>query len=201
MVFWRSSARHAFHFCLQFGVACCSLLAVAAFAADRYSLDVVHSIPEFEFKHLGVTTQTGRFDKARGAVVLDRAARSGSVTYEVETASLNMGFGTESPESAGYQLFDVVKYPKITFRSNNLIFNQNNEVVGAKGRLTLLGVSKPVTIAVNHFNCSVNPMNKKEMCAGEIKATIKRSEFGMVKFIPGISDEIDISVPIEAYKD
>jgi polyisoprenoid-binding protein YceI len=39
------------------------------------------------------------------------------------------------------------------------------------------------------------------MCAGEIKATIKRSQFGMVKYIPGISDEIDISVPIEAYKD
>ena len=198
---WRAGAQRAFHFCSQFGAACCGLLVASAFAADRYSLDAVHSIPEFEFKHLGVTTQTGRFDKARGTVVLDRATRSGSVTYEVETASLNMGFGTESPDSAGYQLFEVVKFPKITFRSNNLIFNQNSEVIGARGRLTILGVTKPLTIAVNHFNCSVNPILKKAMCAGEIKATIMRSEFGMVKYIPGISDEIDVSVPIEAYKD
>jgi len=162
---------------------------------------VVHSIPEFEFKHLGVTTQTGRFDKARGTVVLDRAARSGSVTYEVDTASLNMGFGTESPDSAGYQLFEVVKFPKIIFLSNKLLFNQKGEVIGARGRLTILGVTNPLTIAVNHFTCAVNPLLKKEMCAGEIKATIKRSQFGMVKYIPGISDEIDISVPIEAYKD
>ena len=198
---WRASAQRAVRFCFQFGAACSGLLCASAFAADHYSLDVVHSIPEFEFKHLGVTTQTGRFDKARGTVVLDRAARSGSVTYEVDTASLNMGFGTESPDSAGYQLFEVVKFPKIIFLSNKLLFNQKGEVIGARGRLTILGVTKPLTIAVNHFTCAVNPLLKKEMCAGEIKATIKRSQFGMVKYIPGISDEIDISVPIEAYKD
>ena len=198
---WRASAQRAVRFCFQFGAACSGLLCASAFAADHYSLDVVHSIPEFEFKHLGVTTQTGRFDKARGTVVLDRAARSGSVTYEVDTASLNMGFGTESPDSAGYQLFEVVKFPKITYWSDKLLFNQKGEVIGARGRLTILGVTNPLTIAVNHFTCAVNPLLKKEMCAGEIKATIKRSQFGMVKYIPGISDEINISVPIEAYKD
>jgi polyisoprenoid-binding protein YceI len=39
------------------------------------------------------------------------------------------------------------------------------------------------------------------MCACEISATIKRSEFGMIGYIPGISDEIKIRVPVEAYKD
>ena len=198
----RADAQQAIRISLQFGiVACFGMLAASTFAANHYSLDVVHSIPEFEFKHLGVTTQTGRFDKAHGAVVLDFAAHSGSVTYEIETASLNMGFGTESPDSAGYKLFDVVKFPKIVFRSNNLIFNRNNEVIAAKGRLTLLGITKPITVSVNHFNCSVNPMNKKEMCAGEIKAIIKRSDFGMLEYIPAVSDEINISIPVEAYKD
>ena len=32
-------------------------------------------------------------------------------------------------------------------------------------------------------------------------ATIKRSEFGMTKYIPTVSDEIRISVPVEAYRD
>jgi polyisoprenoid-binding protein YceI len=39
------------------------------------------------------------------------------------------------------------------------------------------------------------------MCAGDISATIKRSEFGMTKYIPTVSDEIKINVPVEAYKD
>jgi hypothetical protein len=30
---------------------------------------------------------------------------------------------------------------------------------------------------------------------------VKRSEFGMVRYIPDISDEIKIRVPVEAYKD
>ena len=44
-------------------------------------------------------------------------------------------------------------------------------------------------------------MNKKPMCAGKVTATIIRSEFGMLRFIPGISDEIKIGSPVEAYKD
>ncbi len=54
---------------------------------------------------------------------------------------------------------------------------------------------------VSRFKCSVNPMNKKMMCVGNITATVKRSDFGMVRYIPAISDEIKITVPVEAYKD
>jgi polyisoprenoid-binding protein YceI len=39
------------------------------------------------------------------------------------------------------------------------------------------------------------------MCAGNISATVKRSEFGMMRYIPAISDEVKVSIPIEAYKD
>ena len=177
-----------------------AVLPAQTFAADSYTLDSAHSIPVFEFTHLGVTTQSGRFDKAGGVVVLDLGAKKGSVTYEVETASLNMGFGTERPNSPGFLLFDVKRFPKITFKSTNLLFNNNNEVIAAEGRLTLLSVTKAVTVMVNHFKCSVNPMNMKMTCAGDITANIKRSEFGMVRYIPGISDEIKISVPVEAYK-
>jgi polyisoprenoid-binding protein YceI len=182
-------------------VALWAVFAGTARAAESYTLDVAHSIPVIEFTHLGVTTQSGRFDKAAGVVTLDLDARSGSVNYEVDSASLNMGFGTETPESPGYLLFEVKKFPKITFRSNKLRFDQNRNVVAAEGQLTLLGVSQPLTVTINRFKCSVNPLNKKQMCAGEVTAAIKRSEFGMVKYIPGISDEIRLRIPVEAYKD
>jgi polyisoprenoid-binding protein YceI len=170
-------------------------------AADSYTMDTVHSIPAFEFSHLGMTTQTGRFDKAKGTVVLDRAAHKGSISYEVDTGSLNMGFGTETPESPGYQLFEVTKFPAISFKSDDLFFDDDNNVIAAEGQLSLLGVTKPINVWVSRFKCSVNPMNKKDMCAANITATVKRSEFGMIQYLPGISDEIKISVPVEAYKD
>ena len=176
------------------------VLAGPALAADTYSMDPAHSGPEFEFKHLGVTTQTGRFDRAQGTIVLDRDARTGSVSYEVDAGSINMGKGSEGTLSPAARLFEVGKYPRISFKSSQLIFDGNNAVTGAHGDLTLLGVTRPLTVAVEHFKCTVNPMNRKKLCAGEISATVKRSEWGMVRYIPGISDEVKVRVPVEAYK-
>lgn len=178
-----------------------SCTALPARAADSYTMDAAHCIPVFEFLHLGMTAQSGRFDKARGTVTLDRAARKGSVFYEIDAASLNMGFGTETPDSPGYRLFEVTKFPTITFRSDDLFFDAGGNAIAADGRLTLLGVTRPVYVWVSRFKCSVNPLNGKSMCAANVAATLRRSEFGMVSYIPGISDEIKISVPVEAYKD
>ena len=184
------------------GIAALSaVLSGSTLAAEHYTLDSTHSIPVFEFTHLGATTQTGRFDKVRGTVVLDTRTRSGSVTFEVEATSLNMGVGTETPGSVGFRLLEVTSHPKITFRSSELIFNHADEVIAARGRLSLLGVTKPLTVTVQHFKCMINPMNSKPMCSGDVTATVMRSQFGMVQYIPGISDEIRISVPVEAYKD
>lgn len=176
-------------------------LVMPAYAVDTYTMDSTHCIPVFEFKHLGLTTQSGRFDKAHGSVTLDRDAHVGRVRFEVDTASLNMGFGSETRNSPGYHLFEVTKFPTITFESDNLFFDDSSNVVAAAGQLTLLGITKPITVWVNRFKCSVNPMIQKMMCAGNVTATVKRSEFGMLSFIPAISDEIRINVPVEAYKD
>ena len=182
-------------------VALLMLVAESSIAADHYTFDSVHSIPEFQFSHLGATTQSGRFDKASGSATIDFANRRGSINYEIQTASLNMGFGTETPESAGYRLFDVNHFPKIRFKSNKLIFNLNNMVVAAEGNLTLLGVSKPIIVSVNDFKCSMSAVSKTNVCSCQVTATLNRSDFGMAKYIPIISDEIKIIVPIEAYKD
>ena len=182
-------------------IAVAAVWAEPTFAADHYTVDATHSIPVFEFTHLGLTTQSGRFNKVRGKIVLDLVARKGSVRYEVDTSSLDMGFGTETPDSQGYRLFEVTRFPTIVFRSDKLIFDDDNGVIAADGQFTLLGVTKPLKVTVDRFRCSVNPMNKKKMCTGNVTANIKRSDFGMVKYVPAISDEVKISVPIEAYKD
>ncbi len=77
-----------------------------------------------------------------------------------------------------------------------------DRVVQVDGDLTMLGVTKPVTLKVATFLCGPNPMNKKPMCGAEASATIKRSEWGMTYGIPqAVSDEIKLTIPIEAYKE
>ncbi|HTJ97563.1 MAG TPA: YceI family protein, partial [Rhodocyclaceae bacterium] len=90
-------------------------------------------------------------------------------------------------------------FPTITFKSNKLIF-EGDKVVAAEGDFTLLGVTKPIRLTVSNFKCGPNPMTKKDMCGAEISTTIKRSDFGMSKYVPLISDEIKIMSAVEAYK-
>lgn len=176
-----------------------AVLAVPACAADTFTFDPEYTIPVFEVGHLGFTTQRGRFDKAEGKATLDFKEKKGSVEFTVYTKSLDMGSKAWTVHVSSEGLFNVEKYPTMTYKSDKLIFD-NDKVIGAEGQFTLLGVTKPLNVTVNRFTCGANPVNKKFMCTGDIGATIKRSEFGMVKYIPTVSDEIQISVPVESYR-
>lgn len=171
-----------------------------AAAADTYTIDPEYTIPTFEVEHLGFTTQRGRFNKTEGRVVLDIAAQKGIVEFTVHTNTLDMGSRAWTVHVSGPGLFNIEQYPTMNFKSDSLKF-EGNKVVSAEGQLTLLGVTKPIHVQVNHFMCGENPLNHKAMCAADITATLRRSEFGMQKYIPAVSDEIRIDVPVEAYKD
>ena len=43
-------------------------------------------------------------------------------------------------------------------------------------------------------------MLKKEVCGAEASGTIKRSEFGMTTYLPGLGDEVKLLINVEALK-
>lgn len=180
-------------------VALAGSFAVSAYAADTYSIDPNHTFPVFEVNHLGYSVQHGRFDKTSGTITLDMAAKKGSVDLTIETTSLDMGFPLWNEHLSADGFFNTAKFPTMTFKSNKLLF-KGDKVVAAEGDFTLLGVTKPLTVTVNDFKCGDHPMLKKPMCGANISGTIKRSDFGMTKYVPAVSDEIKIHVPVEAYK-
>jgi polyisoprenoid-binding protein YceI len=73
-------------------------------------------------------------------------------------------------------------------------------VASVEGNFTLLGVTKPLTLAVSHFNCGVHPFNKKNVCGADASVTIKRSDFGMNYGLPMIGDDVKLVINIEAFK-
>ena len=180
-------------------IALATSVTASAYAADSYTIDPNHTFPVFEVSHLGYTMQHGRFNKTNGSITLDMAAKSGSVDLVIETTSLDMGFPLWDEHLSADGFFNTAKFPTMTFKSNKLIF-KDDKVVAAEGQFTLLGVTKPLTVSVNGFKCGENPMNKKAMCGANIGGTIKRSDFGMTKYVPAVSDEVHIHVPVEAYK-
>jgi len=177
-----------------------SLLTAPAWATDSYTIDSRHTWPVFEVNHMGFSTQRGRFNKSSGKIALDIAAKKGSVELTIEAASLDMGLEKWDEHMKSEDFFNVAQHPVIRFVSDKLVFD-GDKVVAAKGSFTLLGVTRPLTLTVSNFRCAMHPMAKKPACGADVSATLKRSEFGMSKYVPMVSDEVKISSPVEALKD
>ncbi len=179
-----------------------ALLPVSALAApESYTIDPNHTYPHFAVAHLGgMSTMHGRFDETSGKIVMDRKAGTGSVEITIKAASLTTGHQKRDDHLRSPDFFNVAEFPTVTFKGNQLKFNGEN-LTQVSGNLTLLGVSKPVTLTVDAFKCGSHPMTKKEMCGADARAQIKRSDFGMKYGIPGVGDELKLTFEVEAYKD
>ena len=176
-------------------------------APETYNLDPSHTIPNFTIQHLGMSTVYGHFERATGKVTIDRAAKTGSIDVKIPTATISTGDAkrTDGTRSRDEHLrttdfFNVAEYPDMTFKSTKMNF-AGDKVQSIDGTLTLMGVSKPITLTATSFNCGANPMSKKEMCGADLTTTIKRSDFGMKYAIPAISDEVKLLIAVEGYKE
>ena len=140
------------------------------------------------------------FEKTTGKITLDMGAKSGTVDITIDTASLHTGWTKRDEHLKSEEFFNVAKFPTMSFKSSKLKFD-GDKLTGVDGELTLLGVTKPVSLAVTDFKCGAHPINKKAMCGANATATIKRSDFGLSAYIPAIPDDVKLEIQIEATKD
>ena len=175
--------------------------ALPAFAeVETYTVDPNHTFPAFEIGHFGFSFQRGRFNKTSGKVTLDTDARRGSADIVIDTSSVDTGHAKLEEHLRSEEFFNTAKYPQMTFKSTNLAF-QGDKVASAAGDLTINGVTRPVTLKAEYFNCAPHPMLKKKACGADFTATIKRSEFGIKTFLPVLADEVKLRINVEAIKD
>ena len=181
---------------------------LAAFAApENYTMDPYHTYPQFEVSHLGFSHMRGRFDRTTGKFTVDRAAKTGSLELVVQTASISTGDNDKGsrPRARDEHLrspdfFNVAEFPTMTFKGTGVRF-QGDNVQSIDGQITLLGVTRPLTITLDTWKCGPHPVSKKEMCGGNAQGTVKRSDFGMKFGIPAVGDELKLWIEFEAYKD
>lgn len=175
-------------------------VSTAALAApETYVIDGSHSFPRFEYSHFGYSNQVSRFDKTAGTIVLDRAAKSGSIDVTIDTTSVNTGFPLFNEHIQAEDFLDTKKYPTIAYKSSKLNF-AGDKLASVDGTLTIKGVSKPVRLEVTSFHCMPHPMLKKDACGANAVARIKRSEFNAGKYAPHVGDDVTLTIAVEAVK-
>jgi polyisoprenoid-binding protein YceI len=179
----------------------------AAASPESYTIDPTHTYAYFEVEHLGVSHQRGRFDRVSGKFTLDRAAKTGGVELAIESGSVSTGDNVKGsrPRTLDDHLktadfFNAAEFPRMTFKSTGVKFAGDNPSEMA-GQLTLLGVTKPVTLKVERWVCKDNPMSKKPMCGGNASGSLKRTDFGMKYGVPAIGDDVRLWFSVEGYKD
>jgi polyisoprenoid-binding protein YceI len=181
-----------------------ALLAAAvttgAFAADTYKIDPNHTYPSFEADHFGgLSTWRGKFNKSEGSIVVDRAAKTGSVDITIDTTSIDFGHDKMNDHAKGGDMFDVAKFPTANYKGK-LVF-KGDVPTSVDGELTLHGVTKPVTLTINKFKCIQHPMLKKEVCGADASGTFNRSDFGVSYGTQrGFAPEVKLAIQVEAVK-
>ncbi|GAC1407179.1 MAG: YceI family protein [Burkholderiaceae bacterium] len=170
-----------------------------AFAADTYTIDPAHTYPSFEADHMGLSFWRGKFDKTSGTVTLDRAAKTGSLEIAIDASSLDFGNAKMNEYAKGPDMFNIEKYPTITYRASSFKFD-GDKPVAVNGELTLLGVTKPVVLTINKFTCIMHPMLKREVCGGDASAEFKRTDFGLSHSTPRSAADVKLQIQVEAVK-
>ena len=94
-------------------------------------------------------------------------------------------------------LLDVERFPTMSFVSTQ-VEKLDSHTARVSGSLTMLGVSRPMTLNVN---VATDSLAKGRAIAFVAKGTIVRSEFGMEFGIPLIDDALEITVKTRALSD
>jgi polyisoprenoid-binding protein YceI len=146
----------------------------------QFTIDPLHASMNFSVDHMGLSPIYGRFDKFSGKFAMDRAAKTGSVEVTVETGSVDTnendkGTRTRSRDEhlRSADFFNAAEFPRMTYKSTNVVFTGDNPAT-VEGNLTLLGVTKPVTLTVERFKCNPATPTAKERCGGVAVGKIKR---------------------------
>jgi polyisoprenoid-binding protein YceI len=179
-----------------------ALLAVGASSAfaQTYNIDPGHTYPSFEADHLGLSFWRGKFTKTSGKVVLDKAATNGgTLEITIDANSIDFGHAKMNENARGKDMFNAEKFPTITYKSSALKF-EGDKLVAVEGDMTLLGVTKAMSLKINHFKCMMHPMLKREVCGADASARFDRSDYGLSYGIPRFAPEVKLQIQVEAIR-
>ncbi|HLZ84788.1 MAG TPA: YceI family protein [Caulobacteraceae bacterium] len=168
--------------------------------SGTYNLEPIHAMVMFGVSHFGFSDYYGQFPGATGSLTLD-AANPAASHLEVSIPVANVWTASDklTGELKSADWLDAAKYPAMTFKSTRVTVT-GATTADVAGDLTIHGVTKPVVLKATFKRGAVFPMNKKYMIGFDATGHVKRSDFGVTKYVNfGLGDDVDliISAPFE----
>lgn len=172
--------------------------------SGNFTMDMAHSQILFKVKHMGISTVTGWFAEGQAKVAIPQANLSTMrVDATIKSTSINTNNSGRDNHLRSAEFFDAANFPTVTFKSTRVVGRGNNFTM--YGDLTMHGVTKRITLAGKYLGSVTTQQGTK--IAFESTGRINRKDFGvswsgtMDNGGLMVSDEVDITLAIEANKD
>jgi polyisoprenoid-binding protein YceI len=162
--------------------------------AGTYQVEPHHTQVVFSVLHFGFTYYSGVFSNVSGMLKLDPAHPSVSkLDVTIPINSVQTTSAVLNGELKGAQWFDAAKDPTATFVSTKVIQTGAN-TARVEGKLTIHGVTEPEMLSVKFIGAGVNPLDDSYTVGFEAVGTIKRSQFGVTRYIPAVGDDVRLRI-------
>jgi polyisoprenoid-binding protein YceI len=179
------------------------VFALANFAAPlhalTYTLEPEHTQGVMRWNHLGFANPTAQFSLVEGTIDFDPAAvTKSSVEVMIPLAAISTGVPGLYDDFRSATFFNFDKFPTATFKSTKVERGGKEGQLKVTGDLNLHGITKPVILDVIVNKVGINPRNQLPTVGFDATATLNRSDFDLGKYVPQVSDAIDLHITAEA---
>lgn len=166
----------------------------SAVQAGTYAVEPTHTRVMFAVSHMGFTTWFGDFTQTAGSLTLDPRNPAGDrLDVTVQTASVATTNAKLDGELRDPTWFDAAKFPTIRFRSTRVTPTGPGRADVA-GDFTLHGVTRPLVLHAVFNGAGANAMSKAYTVGFEGTGVLRRSDFGVTKYVPLVGDEVRITI-------
>jgi len=167
--------------------------------ATTYTLESDYTQGVFRWNHLGFSSPAAQFAQGTGTLEFDQSDPAKSaVNVVIPLASLNTGVPALDEDFRSTDFFDVAKFPTATFKSTRVEKGAGTGQLIVTGELSLHGLTKPVTLEVSLVKIGTNPRSGLPTIGFEATTTLKRSDFGLGRYVPQVSDAIEMQIICQA---
>ena len=171
-----------------------------AAAAEPLHIGATHGTIDFSIGDSRIFRTTGSFKDWQGTLLVDdNDVPRSTVAVKVKTMSIEMLDPQQTSMLKDPDFFDVAKFPELTYVSK-IVTRTGESALKVEGEVTLRGISRPMALDVTVTDRKPGAAAGARYARFRANGTLKRSEFGMTKYVDVVGDLVDISIRTDAWR-
>jgi polyisoprenoid-binding protein YceI len=160
-----------------------------------YDIATKETLVRYGVDHFGFSEYWGTFPGATGTLMFDpKSLGATKLDVKVPIVLVETTNRELNGELFSDEFFDAENYPWMSFTSTQVV-RTGQKSFKVTGDLTMHNVSKSISLDVTFHGAGNDPFSGKGVIVGfDVKGMVKRSDFGLGKYVPIVSDETTITI-------